>query len=302
MTGLTKAPPAPGRSRLSLRLRPIACLTRLFLILAAATSLQSCTSLSTLYYWSDTYISSQIDSYFDLNDEQEAFVEWRLDHLLLQYKQQEIPKYIRFLEEIKARSRDRLTPEDLEWFRHTLNQFNQNIAYLLAEDTTLFLMTVSDKQLKTLEHELAEANREVLEESRERDAASEEKQLQRIYDNIEEWIGPLTEEQKQQIVAMGKPGKTSQNIWYQRRLASQRAFLKIMDSDLDQQQLKKALLDWYPPEEEDYSAEYREYRNRRNARSDTLVLILSRTATDEQIRHFHRKLDNYIEELKEILT
>ena len=54
-------------------------------------------------------MSWQLDSYFELNDEQEDFVEERMKIHLEWHRAEELPRYKRFLTDIQSSGEDGLT-------------------------------------------------------------------------------------------------------------------------------------------------------------------------------------------------
>lgn len=263
---------------------------------------QSCTSLTTYFNWADTYISWELDSYFDLTSEQNDHVDQRLDVLLDQYRLQEVPKYIAFLEEVERRTQGNLSAGDVDWFWDRLTQFNVNIAHLLKEDTVFFILSLNPGQIPHLEEQLAEANEEWLEEREEALKRTNEERLDKIYQNIEKWLGSVTDQQKEQIVAMGPPENVGFKYWQESRFRSQQKFLRIVKSVSSKPELESSLLDWYLNAKRDYSEEHKAYLQKRDQRTIQLVLILSQTATEDQKKFFHNKVKDYINQLNEIYS
>ncbi len=276
--------------------------SQLILGLVLIVGAQGCTSLNNIYYWADTYLAWQIDDFFDLTNEQEAFVDKGLDRFFLTYKYQEIPKYIEFLQDAKSRSNRQLTEADLVWFWDSLRQFNENIANLLAEDVSLFLASLEQNQIPYLQSKLNESNQDWKEEREKRLERTVEERLERRYERIEEWVGPLSKNQKDQIVEMYPMTGDEDDFRYTRRLSSQQRFLNIIESVNERQALRTRLLDWYLKPEQYYSKAYQTYTESRNQRSVKLILMLDKTATKQQRQFFQDKLDEYIEELQRIIS
>ncbi len=275
---------------------------RLGLWLVILLGAQSCTTLNNVFYWADTYLAWEIDEYFDLTKEQEIYVAQHLDMILLAYKEQEIPKYIAFLQEIKIRSQVNLTLDDIEWFRNTLRQFNVNIANLLVDDVTYFLAGLENGQIPYFEQKLAESNEDWLEKREKRNGKSDEEKLEKRYKDIEEWMGDLSKEQKEKIALLSKQYESPGENRYNRRLQSQQRFITLLKTELENQNLRELLLDWYLNSDRHNTEESKEFSQRRNLNSAQLFLMLDRTATEKQRAFFYKKLDSYIEQLEKIIN
>jgi predicted transcriptional regulator len=263
---------------------------------------QACTSLSTMFYWADTYLAWQIDDYFDLTNEQEDQINRRLDYLLANLKQQEVPKYKDFLREVKLRVQKQLTEDDLGWFRNRLSKFNLDIAMLLANDASLFLHGLNSGQLTNLEERLVESNKEWLDERQDTLQKSNQDKLDRMVDRIENWIGSISDSQKQEIVAMNLLDSGNNDIRYAHRLQSQQKFLRILKTSQSKEEIQTRLLAWVSLSPGDYGAEYEEYMNNRNKKSTKLILMLKQTASDKQKQFFLKKVDGYLKELDKIAS
>ena len=268
--------------------------------LCVVLTLQSCMSLNTIFTWADTYISWEVDSYFDLSSEQSEWVDQHLDLLLQEYRLNEIPRYIEFLSELKLKSREQLDENDMIWFGDRINSFNANIATILANDVVRFLSGITIQQIHYLDTKLKEENQSWLEERRKRAERSEKEKLDAVFERTETWIGELTEKQKIEIANTYKFDGESYKTWYRRRVQSQQHFLSILKKQLPENELKAKLLDLYLNSENYYTDEYKEYRRERNERTQKVVFLLSRTATETQRDFFEKKLDEYASQLNEI--
>ncbi len=258
---------------------------------------QSCVSLNTLYGWIDTYIKWEVDSFFDVTAEQEAFMDRQLKALIDSHKTDEMPKYISFLQEIKSRLQRKVEFADIDWFRDSLRQYNANIAHILADDVAEFLSGISENQVVYLREQLVEDNESWLEEHN-----SKGNRFEKTHERVENWIGDLTDEQKERIAEIYKSNIRQHELRYRRRLTSQKRFMEALEGRSNKRELKANLLAWYLKPEQYYSQEYQQTNKISMARTTEMVLMLDQTATPEQREHINRKLDDYIAQLQAILA
>ena len=71
--------------------------------------LAGCSTTKLVYDYGDKFVSWQLDSYFELNDEQEDWVEERMKILIEWHRMEELPRYKNFLTDIQNSSKDGLT-------------------------------------------------------------------------------------------------------------------------------------------------------------------------------------------------
>lgn len=264
-------------------------------------SSQSCVSISTWYNWADTYIRWELDSYFDLSDDQETTINERLPQLLARHKQEEVPKYIQFLNEVKQRLNRPISAADLHWFRGEINRFDRNIIELLADDVSYLLTTVTDQQLSHLEEKLKEENEEWLERHDDDEEEAEEERSERILERVENWLGDLSDEQEEQILALFPFDPARNEIRYQQRLQSQQRFLTLLRQKYPKEEIKRQLKDWLSNRQNFYSEAYKELNEKWRSETVELVLLLDQVATGKQRRHLNEELDNYINQLQDLL-
>lgn len=275
---------------------------RIGFLIFTVLSIQACVSFKTWYYWADTYISWEVDRFFNLSSEQEEFVDKQLDIILTKHRQQEIPKYIAFLKEIKNRLNRQVVEEDVIWFRQSLKEFYANIAHLLADDAAELLSNISLKQINHLEGELAEENEEWLAEHGEdnEDEGRQEKRLERVYDRVEDWLGEITIEQEQKIKDLYSSSPGRNQVWFERRVASQKRFVAFLHQAKQKKELKEQLFDWYIHPEKHYEEDYKQLNKRWETRTIKVALILEETDTPDQRKYLKAKLDETIAQLNDL--
>ncbi len=273
-----------------------------FLLILIVFTTQSCFSFKTLYTWADTYFSNEIDNWFDMNADQEEFVDRQLDEIFKQHRQIEVPKYAEFLKEVNLRLDRQITVNDIEWFRTRLKQFNTNIAFLLAEDTATFLHSLEDSQVVYLENKMAEENEEWQEEHVTASEGDRQERMEERLDRFKNWIGDLTREQENYIISLYPPQDKFHQVRFLHRLQYQQRFLKLIKSRLDQKRLKEQLLEWYLNPEQFYSGEYQQLIRDSRLRTQKIVLFLDRTATQEQRQHLKSKIEEYIIQVEELIN
>ncbi len=76
--------------------------------------LAGCSTTKLVYDYGDKFVSWQLDSYFELNDEQEDWVEERMEIHIEWHRMEELPRYKNFLTDIQNSSKDGLTMIELD--------------------------------------------------------------------------------------------------------------------------------------------------------------------------------------------
>ena len=87
---------------------------QLIIIFPFVVFLNSCSSVDMFYDFAPTYTKWELDSYFDLTDEQEEWVEVRLEQHFNWHREVELEHYITFLREVQRRGGDGLTLQEIK--------------------------------------------------------------------------------------------------------------------------------------------------------------------------------------------
>ena len=103
------------------------------------------------YDFAPTYTKWELDSYFDLTDEQEEWVEVRLEQHFNWHRELELEHYITFLREVQRRGGDGLTLQEIKEGNERINNLFFKITDRLMDDTTGFLYNLEPRQLTFLE-------------------------------------------------------------------------------------------------------------------------------------------------------
>ncbi|MEC7539772.1 MAG: DUF6279 family lipoprotein [SAR324 cluster bacterium] len=201
------------------------------------------------YDFAPTYTKWELDSYFDLTDEQEEWVEVRLEQHFNWHREVELEHYITFLREVQRRGGDGLTLQEIKEGNERINDFFFKITDRLMDDTTGFLYNLEPRQLIFLEEKLADSNREREESRSESREERIKERFEEFMESMEEWFGDFNEQQVSQLKDMHqgwneKRTDPSQD-WDHRRKLRQQAFLNFLKSNPTQNEIRSWLTHWY---------------------------------------------------------
>ena len=87
---------------------------QLIIIFPFIVFLNSCSSVDMFYDFAPTYTKWELDSYFDLTDEQEEWFEVRLEQHFNWHREVELEHYITFLREVQGRGGGGVTPSGIK--------------------------------------------------------------------------------------------------------------------------------------------------------------------------------------------
>ncbi|MCP4840358.1 MAG: hypothetical protein GY887_01370 [Halieaceae bacterium] len=191
---------------------------RTFWILILGLILASCSGTTFVYNRLDVILPWYIDDYADLNGHQDAYLDEVLAPFLNWHRQQELPAYLSVIEDIEAHLDDTLTGADVA---EIFSEFEA--AWLRIEARGLDWLLdlggqLSDKQMANVIEALWEQQEEFEEEYLERDDAEfYEDSYDNLLDNVEEFLGNVSDAQREQLRLAANQLQRSDVEWLKER-------------------------------------------------------------------------------------
>ena len=137
-------------------------LPKYILFLGFILFLAGCSATKLFYGYGDSIISWQLDSYFELTNEQEDWVEEQMRLHLEWHRNEELPRYKNFLIDIQKKAIDGLTMSELDECFYRYESKRDRIFERLIPDAALFLIKISPEQVNNLEQAMVEENKEMM--------------------------------------------------------------------------------------------------------------------------------------------
>lgn len=159
--------------------------------------LAACSSTSFFYNRLDYLVSWYVDDYVDLDDSQEALFAKELDAVLVWHRREELPRYVAFLDELQVALEDGVSETEADSLFAALEAASDRLQARVLELMFNLGATLSLEQrqgfLLQLQEEQAELEEERLGRS---DTQYREDAVERYEDNLEEFLGALSDAQE----------------------------------------------------------------------------------------------------------
>ena len=262
--------------------------------------LAGCSSSKLIYSYGDKFVSWELDSYFDLNDEQEDWVVERMKMHIEWHRMEELPRYKNFLMDIQNSSKDGLTMREIDEGYSRYEAKQRRTFERLIPDAALFMTKISREQINNLERKMTEENEEMLTQVENRQERIQ-KRRDDFLEQMEDWFGEFSPEQLEQI-------NQWQTKWFPEsddsivgkmnyRLKSQTQLLSLLRSNPDNLVLEKWLLSWISRWDSNENSE----RKVQILRNKKRVLQVDKFISSEQRLHAIRELDDWVEILEQTI-
>ena len=262
---------------------------RLLLALLAALCLGACSALKLAYQNADTYLRYQADKYFAFRDEASLELDRRIAAFLEWHRAHALPEYARQSEEASRRMLRGIKREDLEWAYDAFRGHVRGALGRAGREMAPLLDALSAEQIARVERQLAEENRKFAREQLQGTVEERrERRFRRNLKRLEEWFGPLTDEQAERVRRYAlTPGASE--LHDEDRKRRQREFVEILRGREARKRLAQWAADWEEGREPAYA---RATRETREAYFD-LLLDLDRTLSPEQRHHAARRMSRF---------
>ena len=272
----------------------------LALALATALALLSgCSTIRIVYNQADTILAWMADDYFDLAAAQKQDFHTRIDRLLTWHRQEQLPDYARWLEEIKQRGQRTVTREDASWLIEGAKTRYRVIAQQGSGDAVDMLTTLTPDNLRAVEKQFAKVNQKFASEYKlagTADARRKER-LDRTLKRIRDWTGALNAAQEARIATLNETIPDTDHLRLQDRQRRQKEFFALLTMRHNKAEFARALAPWLADWEKGRSAEVQLALNDSYEKRITLYLEVERILTPQQRTHVQQKIQSYIEDI-----
>ena len=166
----------------------------------------SCSTTKIAYNFADVLVLNWFESYFDFRESQRLDLEKKVERFFAWHRKSELPKIVVFLEEFKARYKDGLDQDDLNWVTPESKLLWKRILSYAEEDLASFLLTVDDSQILDVNEKFREKEGDrLIEQSKMRLEELRQDILKRTYKALDNWLGSLEPDQKEKIATWIQP-------------------------------------------------------------------------------------------------
>ena len=239
-----------------------------------------------------------LESYLELSTTQSSDLRKKVDKFFSWHRKSELPKIVLFIEDLKVRYIDGIDKQDINWIRSESKILWKRILSYSERDIVSFLLKVDDIQILQAKEKLIKKEDDWL--IKQSKMSSEELRmhiLDRSYEFLDEWLGGLESIQKQQIANWVQ---TDPN-WVAIRLRNREKFQNdLIDLLKSKKLLKENIHSWISYPESHWTEEFKNAIEEKIQEWETITLMIDANTLPRQRKHVIKKLDQYIEDFKDL--
>lgn len=211
----------------------LARLLKYFLGIAAVITLSACSSLQLAYNYAPGLIAYRMNSYLDLDTNQQA----QLDQELVAFTawhDENLPSYTATLNQWSARlaSPQEFSANEILSMQETIELQLQKIGARAATQLAPLVVTLGQPQVKQLKAKFEQSNQEYVSDylkNADR-PANIKKRHARLLKRFEDWLGSLTPQQRQILTSVSDARAPITSAWYKERQMRQEALISLIES------------------------------------------------------------------------
>ncbi|MGQ0522556.1 MAG: DUF6279 family lipoprotein [Betaproteobacteria bacterium] len=247
----------------------------------------------------DTYAAWKANEYFDLEAHQKDEFARRFNRLHEWHRYEQLPDYVAFLSQARRRLDRPLQPEDVEWFIEGVKTRYARLVTRTVGDAAALLYTITPAQLENLQRQWEKDNRRFARDYRLAGSTEDIKRARarRTLALARDWVGNLTHEQEQRIIAMANDLPVTEKLRHEDRMRRQREFLELMkqrgeDRNQFAARLRQWLIDWDHGRAPEYAQRSHEWFTRRVQ----MLIEIERMLHPHQRAVALARIEDYIED------
>ncbi|NVD07785.1 hypothetical protein FCU94_12920 [Vibrio sp. JPW-9-11-11] len=235
-----------------------------------------------------------VEDYVELEDSQEQLISNRVELLGLWHRQQELPNYVAYLDELLVIEPSGFTPEDIQYHENKLRTFTERLAERVAPDIAVLASKLNDDQVEEFMNSLRVRHTKYKERYQAlSDSDIKQRYRERIEKNLQRWLGHLSQAQQQALSAWVDEMRITSRDWISHQttmrvkiksLLAQRANVEVFNPRLN------ALL--LSPESY-YSAELAQKIEHNREVSRVRLIEIIHLMSEKQTQHFRDEVKDW---------
>lgn len=271
------------------------------LLLVLLLGLSAC-STKFSYHFLDWAIGWELDDYVTLDKTQQKSMDRLIEKFVLWHQSEELTHYVAQLTEVEHLIQtNTLTPE--LWVEHVTiakRHWFRLFEFALPEMLPI-IASLTDVQVKQILAQLRKDEQALIKEF----AGKTPEQLQQdaddnLIEQFDEWLGSVSDEQKQLIHQYNQQRLSTLDMWLDYRHEWLRQFEIALGQRADTPLLTERLTLLMIHPDELKSEKHRAFLRQNTEGFGALLLTINASLSPKQSKHFYKKLNKLIQDLKEL--
>jgi hypothetical protein len=269
-------------------------------VLAISLFVSGCT-IKLAYNFLDWGLYWELEDYVKFNRDQRSLVKDEITQLVDWHRSDELPKYADQLEKLADGLQNGLTIKQLDQTYNALSDGWQRIVIETLPAAADILSDLTDQQISDffeilIEEEEDDVN-DIKRDTQEQLAIEREEY---VSEKITDLVGKLNDEQKTLIAQWAPRIEPTAQLSLDHAIQWRTKMQSAMAERQNKQQLEETLLVLFANPDQLWSEQYRRVIEKNQHLVMTLLFDINQTLTDKQRRKLIRKLNSFVEDLRDL--
>lgn len=276
---------------MGLRFRPLAAAL-------AAFAFSGCNKIGLLYDYADKLVLFKVEDDFDLDKAQRVRLKEDVEAYFQWHRKAMLPAYADFLSYVADSARDGLRPDEIDsgyqrylvLYRHTMEP--------VAEKSAALLLGLTPDQIEVWIERLRKKNRKLHKDFSGSQQERLDHRAKKIIDELEDWTGKLSKDQKEKIKALNATMPWNGILWLDLKEKVQERVAEMAKRKAPADSLRAYLSAYYLGDENLKSGEFRERYRESEKRLKALILAIHNLLTEEQKARFLQQVEKLAQDFR----
>jgi hypothetical protein len=265
---------------------------------ALALSLSGCNKLKLGYEYADWLVTYSVEDNFDLDKPQRNLLKEQVDAYFHWHRKQMLPVYADFAAYVADSARNGLRPAEIDsGYARYRNLYRATLEPVVEKSTDL-LQSLTPEQVDQWLDRQRKKNAKLRKDF----SGSMEERLEhrygKIVDEMEDWTGRLSKEQKAKIKALNRTLPWNGFLWLETREKMQEQLGELLRKKASKEEVKAHLGNYLLDTDTLKSAEYRIKSREFETRMRTLIYVIHNSLTPEQKRRFIQQVEKLAKDFR----
>ena len=273
---------------------------KILLLIVTFFLVAACTMKGT-YNRLDWMLTEYLESYVELNKTQKAALRQRMQATLEWHRRTQLPAYSLWLESVKHDVQQGITQPQVEQHGLQLLVFWRALMVRFSEDMAVLLPQLDAKQREQLFTSFADKNAEYHVDYIQLSQKQQRKNyIKRMEDSFDGWLGSVTRQQEQLIVASADQIQYIAKDVLKTRMRWQLELREILRNHKDTATTQVALQKLFVQPETLRSERYKQQLIHNAGIITRLIADVANQLTEKQQKHLFKRIDKYIKLFDEL--
>lgn len=276
---------------MGLRIRPLAAVL-------AAIALSGCNKIGLLYDYADKLIRYKVEDEFDLDKAQRAGLKADVESYFQWHRKALLPAYADFLGYVADSARDGLRPDEIDSGYQRYRELYRRTLEPAAEKSAAFLSRLTPDQIEGWIERQRKKNGKLRKNFSGSQPERLEHRARKIIDELEDWTGRLSKEQKEKIRVLNATVPWNGLLWLDLREKVQEKVAEMAKRKAPADSLRALLAAYYLGDEKLKSEEFRERNREFELRLKILIHAIHDLLTEEQKARFLQQVEKLAQDFR----